>query len=163
VTLSISPEFVDFLAGLSRKQKGEPFCFYQSSIDFLIVICGDGHCSDWSRLVVGPMIFQGVDVIQKGYLEDRDPLADKFAGIKIWGGIQGFLSKNYQQFLGEKYGAYRLLHNTNERTTPIAEIINLLRQDGRYLTLPAWSDWGDRVVRALTMYRPKVHIPLISV
>jgi hypothetical protein len=163
VDLAISSEWLEFLEKLSHKKVGEPLSYYCADSDILHVICGSGPCSDWNKLCVGPMIFAGVDVIDKMYPEDFGPGDDTFAGLEIWGGVQDFLSHHYQRIAGEKYETFRLAHNLGGMETPVVEIIHLLLKDERGLVKPAWALWEDRVAQALKEQAPSVHIPLVPV
>jgi len=160
LSLIISSDFFCFLEALAKKPDGKPLCFYQSDMDFLYVICGDGPCSDWGRLSIGQMIFQGVDVIRKMWPEDCVD-SDSFAGLEIWGGVQNFLSHNYRSALKEKYAEYQQQHNAHEWKTQVSEIIDFLIADKRGLSKSIWPVWQERVRRALSEQCPEVHIPLL--
>lgn len=162
MSLAISSEWAEFLDRLHRKPDGEPLCFYQRDLDFLYVICGNGPCSDWNRLSIGTMIFEGVDIIEKMYPEDFGLNGDNFAGLEIWGGVQDFLSHHYKFALGEKYDEFRIHHNMGMWSTQIAEVVNFLVEDKRGLAKAAWPLWQERVSRALIEHAPAVHIPLLQ-
>jgi len=159
--LSVSSDFLDFLEALSKKPDGESLCFYQQDLDFLYVICGEGSCSDWNRLSIGKIIFEGVDIIEKVHPEDFTANNDSFAGLEIWGGVQNFLSHNYKRVLSDRYEKYRLQHNAHALPTPVSEIIDFLVADKRGLSRPLWSIWQERVTKALAEQSPEVHIPIL--
>ncbi|MEK7129017.1 MAG: hypothetical protein AAB858_01580 [Patescibacteria group bacterium] len=159
MNLVINPNFIGFLDALRNKPEGQAICFYNESIDFLTVIMGDGALNDWDTMYIGTIILDGVDVIRKNFPENEDD----FAGIKIWGGVRGFMSQTYYNLLGKRYEEFRLMHNARKNPFAVAEIVKLLLEDPRFPPKEIWRKLEGRVMRALKEQNPKVHIPLIPI
>ncbi len=79
----IDSQFLEFLELLEQKQEDVPLVYYQESVDFLIVLFGNGDCRDY---MLGGIIITGTDVLVKMFPAENEC---HFAGVKIWGGYRG--------------------------------------------------------------------------
>lgn len=138
-----------------------PFYLYWAEADILEVFCGDPPCDSSTPVYMSYSILKGVSVIRKSYPEDiRND--DSFAGLEIWGGIADFLSHLYRAKRGAEYESFRIRFNETKQEIPVKEIVEAILVDPRGLVLPRWSEWQERVMRALTQQNPMVHIPLLK-
>lgn len=149
----IHPEFLKFLELLEEKKEGVPLTYYQESIDFLIALFGDGDCRDH---MLGGIIITGTDILIKMYPQGQE---NRFAGIKVWGGIQGFLSRHYQEKCGKAYGTFVERHNSMKIQIRVAEILDLLVK-GKEAT-QRYAQYKEDIDKYLTQQNPVVHIPLL--
>jgi len=151
--LAIDPGFLEFLRELSSKEPGKALAHYQESIDFLTVLMGDGDCREH---MLGGIIITGTDVLLKMSPKENE---DPFAGIKVWGGVQGFLSNYYKTTCGGAYENFKITHNMDEKKIHVAEILALLLE--KFPPTEKFTKHEKRIARALKEQNPVVHIPLI--
>lgn len=149
----IDPQFLTFLELLEEKKEGIPLTYYQESIDFLIALFGDGDCREH---LLGGIIVTGTDILLKMHPRENE---NRFAGIKVWGGIQGFLSRCYMEKYGSTYVKFVRRHNTIRAKIPIKEILDLLVE--RMPTTEQYAEYKTDISRYLGEQNPVVHIPLI--
>ena len=151
VALGINPEFLDFLAQLRTKKEGEPFIFWQESLDFLTVIIGEGDCGLYA---LGGWVAPFLDTIHKLFV----PMdcEDSFVGFEISGGIQMFLRNNHKQMLGERYEEFRTQHNEMRHEYRASELLEKWLE-----SFPADKpDEISKIRKALRKQDPTIHIPL---
>ncbi len=153
MAFKIDPEFLEFLIELDKKKPGIALAHYQKSIDFLIVLMGNGDCRKYS---LNGIVLPGVDIILK---LDKDKEKDTFAGIEIWGGIQGFLSNYYKTICGNSYENFKTNHNAFERKIHIVEILTLILE--KHTPTELFERHRKRISLALREQAPMIHIPLI--
>lgn len=152
-THSIDLEFLEFRFKLRNKRVGESLVFWQKSIDFLIVIIGDGDCRKYVVSDSVRPVYPYVDLLIKKYSNKGE---DDFVGFKISGGIQNFLRHHYKKIIGKDFEEFALQHNSNHYEYHVSELLDMwTKLYSKHIPCDI-----DKIKRALIHQDPSIHIPL---